>query len=72
MTAFKLSWVLLKALIDSFWLDSLVKTLTKDDFKFLSQEFDSNILDLVNQKRFHPYEYLSALYVELWSKRKVM
>ena len=53
------------ALIDSFSLDSLVKTLSKYDFKFLSQEFVNNILDLVNQKGFHPYEYMSSLYVEL-------
>ena len=38
--------------IDSFKflsssLDSLVKNLAKDDFKYLSQEFDNNILDLV-------------------------
>ena len=42
--------------IDSFQflsssLDSLVKTLSKDDFKYLSQEFDNNILDLVKQKK---------------------
>ena len=50
--------------IDSFQflsssLDSLVKNLAKDDFKYLSQEFDNNILDLVKQKRFYPYEYMS-------------
>ena len=28
-------------------LDSLVKNLGKDDFKYLSQEFDNNVLDLV-------------------------
>ena len=38
--------------IDSFQLvspslDSLVKNLDKDDFKYLSQEFDNNVLDLV-------------------------
>ena len=32
-------------------LDSLVKNLGKDDFKYLSQEFDTDILDLVKQKR---------------------
>ena len=37
--------------IDSFQflsssLDSLVKNLGKDDFKYLSQEFDNNVLDL--------------------------
>ena len=45
---------------DSFCsLDSLVKNLTKDDFKYSSQEFDNNILDLVKQKGFYPYEYTS-------------
>ena len=29
------------------------------NFKYLSQEFDSNVLDLVNQKVFHPYVYMS-------------
>ena len=41
--------------IDSFQflsssLDSLVKNLAKDDFKYLSQEFDYNVLDLFKQK----------------------
>ena len=40
-------------------LDSLVKVLAKDDFRYLSQEFDSNVLYLVKKKRFYPYEYLS-------------
>ena len=50
--------------IDSFQflsspLDSLVKDFNENDFKYLSQEFDNNILDLVKQKGFYPYEYLS-------------
>ena len=32
-------------------LDSLVKNLSKDDFKYLTQEFDNNVLYLVKQKR---------------------
>ena len=40
-------------------LDSLVKVLSKDDFKYLSEEFDNNILDLVKQKIFYPYKYMS-------------
>ena len=28
-------------------LDSFVKNLGKDNFKYLSQEFDNNVLDLV-------------------------
>ena len=43
--------------IDSFQflsssLDSLFKNLTKDDFKYLSQEFDNNLSGLVKQKVF--------------------
>ena len=50
--------------IDSFQflsssLDSLVKNLGKDDFRYLSQEFDNNALVLVKQKGFYPYEYMS-------------
>ena len=43
--------------IDSFQflsssLDGSVKKLAKDDFKCLSQEFDNNVFDLINQKYF--------------------
>ena len=46
--------------IDSFQflsssLDSLVKNLNKDDFKYLSEEFDNNVLDLVKQKGFYSF-----------------
>ena len=40
-------------------LDSLVKNLNKDDFMYLSKEFDNNVLDLVKRKGFYPYEYMS-------------
>ena len=40
-------------------LDSLVKGLGKNGFKYLSQEFDSKVLDLAKQKVFHPDEYMS-------------
>ena len=40
-------------------LDSLVKNLNKDDFKYLSQEFDNNVLDLIKQKGFYSYEHMS-------------
>ena len=40
-------------------LDSLVKNLSKDGFKHLSQEFDYNVLNLVKQTGFYPYEYMS-------------
>ena len=50
--------------IDSFQslsssLDSLGIDLAEGDFKYLSQEFDNNILDLVKQKGFYSYEYMS-------------
>ena len=31
-------------------LDSLIKNLIKDDFMYLSQEFGSNVLDVIKQK----------------------
>ena len=40
-------------------LDSLVESLSRDDFKYFSQECGNNELDLVKQKRFYPYEYIS-------------
>ena len=43
----------------SFSLDSLVKNLNKDEFKYLSQDFDSKVLHLVKQKGFYLYEYMS-------------
>ena len=66
------------SLIDSFQfpnssLDRLVKNLTEDDLKYLSQEFDSNVLDLVKQKGFYCYEYMSdfeKLKEQLPSKEK--
>ena len=50
--------------IDSFQflrsaLDSSVKNIGKDDFKYLSQEFDNNVLHLLKQRWFYPYEYVS-------------
>ena len=41
-------------------LDSLVKNLGEDDFKYVSEEFDNNVLDLVKQKGFYPYKYVSG------------
>ena len=52
------------SLIDSFQflsssLVNLVKNLSKVDFKYLSQELDNSVLDLVKRKGFCPYEYMS-------------
>ena len=55
-TIIKLSFI---ANFQSSLLDSLVNNLSKDDFKYLSQEFDNSALDLVRLKRFYPYENLS-------------
>ena len=49
--------------IDSFQflsssLDSLVRNFNKDDFKYLGQKFDTNVLDLVKKKGFYPFEYM--------------
>ena len=40
-------------------LDILVTDLSKNNFQYLSQEFHNNVLGLVKQKRFYPYEYMS-------------
>ena len=40
-------------------LESLVKNLAKGDLKCSNQEFDKKVLDLVKQKVFHTYEYMS-------------
>ena len=50
--------------IDSFQfqsssLDSLVKNLNEEDFRYWSQESDKSKLDLVKKKWFYPYEYMS-------------
>ena len=50
--------------IDSFQflsssLDRLVKSLSKYDFKYFSQQIDNNVLDLVKQKGFYHYDYMS-------------
>ena len=46
-------------LLGSSW-DTLVKNLGKDYFKYLSQEFDSNVLDLIKKKGFLPSGYMSG------------
>ena len=44
----------------TFSIDRLVKHFIKNDFKHLSQEFESEVLDLVKQKGFYPDEYKSS------------
>ena len=40
-------------------LDSLVTKLGEDVSKYLNQEFDGKLLNLVKQKGFYPHEYMS-------------
>ena len=35
--------------------------MSKDDSKHLNQEFDNKVLDLLKQKIFYSYEYMSGL-----------
>ena len=41
-------------------LDSVVKNLGKDNTKYVSQESNSKVLDLVKQKEFYPYKHISG------------
>ena len=41
-------------------LEKLVKNLSDNDFKYLTQEFGSNILELLKQKDAYPYEYMNS------------
>ena len=41
-------------------LDSLVKNLSNNDFKYLSEEFSGKLLELVKQKRVYPSEYMDS------------
>ena len=41
-------------------LNGVVKNLSDNDFKYLSQEFIAEQLKLVNQKRTYPYEYMDS------------
>ena len=69
----KLSFIDSSQFLNSY-LDILVKNLSKDEFRCLSQEFGNNVLDLVKQKVFYPYEYMSDFQKfknELPSKKNV-
>ena len=44
----------------AFFLGQLSqKNLIKDDFKYFSQGLDKNKVDLVKQKKFYPYGYMT-------------
>ena len=37
----------------------MIKNLSKDDFRYLSQAFDNDLFNLVKPKGFYPYKYIS-------------
>ena len=41
-------------------LDSLVKSFSDNDFKYLSEEFSSEFLELAKQDGVYPYEYINS------------
>ena len=41
-------------------LDSLVKNVLSDDFKYLSIEFNGELLELVKEKGVYPFEYMDS------------
>ena len=41
-------------------LDNMVKNLSNNDFKHLSQELSGDLLELVRQKGVYPYEYMDS------------
>ena len=41
-------------------LESLVKNFSDNDFKYLSEEFSGELLDLVKEKGAYPYEYMDS------------
>ena len=42
-------------------LDTLVKNLPDNDFKYLSEELSGDLLELVKQQGVYPYEYMDSL-----------
>ena len=41
-------------------LDSLVKNLSNNDFKYLPEKFNGELLKLVKEKGVYPYEYMNS------------
>ena len=41
-------------------IDALVNNLSDNDFKYLSQEFSGDLLELVKRKEVHPYECMDS------------
>ena len=45
----------------NFILDTLVKNLSDNDFKYLPQEFSGKLLELVKRKGVNPYDFIDSL-----------
>ena len=41
-------------------LDSLVKNLSNNDFQYLPEKFNGELLKLVKEKGVYPYEYMNS------------
>ena len=41
-------------------LDSLVRNLSDNDFKYLPEEFSGEFLELIKQKGMYPYKYMDS------------
>ena len=41
-------------------LDALVKNLSHNDFKYLSEEFSGDLLNLIKQKEVYPSAYMDS------------
>ena len=52
-------------------LDALVKSFSDNDFKYLSQEFSGDLLELVKQKGVHPYENIDNFKTFCDEKKKI-
>ena len=62
----KYIWVLVSITGQVYWWLPISKffikaNLGKHNLKCLNQELDNNVLDLVKQKRFYPYKYMTDL-----------
>ena len=47
-------------LMNNFSLDSLIKNLSDNDFKYLSEKFSDEFLELVKQKGVYRYEFMDS------------
>ena len=52
-------------------LEKLVKNLSNDDFKYLTEEFGSKKLELLKQKDAYPYECMNSFKIFIEEKLSV-